>query len=184
MRLIMHAAWVSMLATSSKCVSTSWFGSKNQELLTEMGIKAAVLNFLSWYYKGHCPLQRTFLRPPSKTVRQSMKEKAEIAMALDSLLPRQGGHNTPKSPSPFFWPQEIPIVSYSSVGILCLSVFLRSVSAANSVILVPPAGLFCYLLNHPQSLSRRRGGLLPSFVFKGSPLYRLFETYFCFIWCI
>lgn len=35
MGLIMHAAWVRMLATSPKCVSTPWSGRKNQELLTE-----------------------------------------------------------------------------------------------------------------------------------------------------
>lgn len=56
MGLIMHAA--RMLATRFKCVSTPWFGRKNQELLTEKGIKAPVIllwetKTLSYYFNTY-----------------------------------------------------------------------------------------------------------------------------------
>jgi hypothetical protein len=40
----MEAVRVSVLAPSLKCVSTSWFGRKNQELFTEIRIKPAVIS--------------------------------------------------------------------------------------------------------------------------------------------
>lgn len=63
MGLIMHAA--RMLATSSKCVITPWFGRKNQELWAEKGLKTA------WYCCGKQRLSAIILTPYQNDFRKS-----------------------------------------------------------------------------------------------------------------